>query len=77
MGKVVIVNTSPRKGANSETLAMKIAEGAKDNGNEIQVFNLREMEINGCKACMGCKKSGVCVQKDGIKDGCTLMMRRG
>lgn len=68
MAKVVVVNTSPRKGANSETLAMKIAEGAKDNGNEIQVFNLRELEINGCKACMGCKKTGNCVQKDGIKD---------
>ena len=68
MAKVVVVSTSPRKGANSETLAMKIAEGAKDNGNEIQVFNLRELEINGCKACMGCKKTGNCVQKDGIKD---------
>lgn len=68
MGKVVVVNTSPRKGANGEAIAMKIAEGAKENGNEIQVFNLRDMDINGCKACMGCKKSGVCVQKDGIKD---------
>lgn len=68
MAKVVVINTSPRKGANGEAISMKIAEGAKDNGYDIQVFNLRELEINGCLACMGCKKKGVCVQKDGIKD---------
>ena len=68
MAKVVVVLTSPRKGANSEALAMKIADGAKDNGNEIEVFRLSDLEIKGCRACMGCKKSGSCVQKDGIKD---------
>ncbi|MGN1045041.1 MAG: flavodoxin family protein [Candidatus Methanomethylophilaceae archaeon] len=67
MAKIVVVLTSPRKGANSETLAMKIADGAKDNGNEVEVFRLSDLEINGCKACMGCKKTGNCVQKDGIK----------
>ena len=64
MAKIAVVLGSPRKG-NSETIAMKIAETAKQNGNDIEVFRLNDLKnAKGCQACMGCKKAGRCVIKD-------------
>lgn len=64
MAKIAVVLGSPRKG-NSETIAMKVAEAAKANGNEIEVFRINDLKnAKGCQACMGCKKAGKCVIKD-------------
>lgn len=67
MAKIAVVLGSPRKG-NSETIAMKIAETAKQNGNDIEVFRLNDLKnAKGCQACMGCKKAGQgCIRKDGL-----------
>lgn len=67
MGKIVIVSGSPRNGSNSELIADKIAEGAKENGFEIVKYKINSMNARPCQACMGCKKDGVCVIKDDVK----------
>lgn len=63
--KVLGINASPRKKANTQTLMEAVLEGAAAKGAETRMVNLRELNINGCMACEGCKKQlGKCVQKD-------------
>lgn len=64
---VIAIVGSPRAGGNSETIVDAILAGAKENGKEVKKYNLNKMKIIGCQACMGCKKDGVCVQKDDMK----------
>lgn len=65
MSKIVAVVTSPRKGANSETLVNAMAEAARQNGNDVEIFNIAQMkDRKGCLSCFGCKKAGKCVVKD-------------
>lgn len=63
--KVIGINASPRKGANTQTLVEAILAGAALEGAHTRLVNLRELDINGCIGCEGCKKHlGKCVQKD-------------
>lgn len=67
MSKIVAIVTSPRKGANTETLVNTMADAARKNGNEVEIFNIAEMSNRkGCLSCFGCKKCGKCVVKDDL-----------
>jgi multimeric flavodoxin WrbA len=67
MSKIVAVISSPRKGANGETLVNAMAEAARENGNEVEIFNVAAMtNRKGCVSCFGCKKAGKCIQKDDL-----------
>ena len=67
MSKIVAINASPRKGGNCASIIEKMAESAKAEGNEVEVFNLNTLDYKGCQACMACKKAGQgCVRKDGL-----------
>jgi Multimeric flavodoxin WrbA len=62
---IVAIISSPRKGANSETIVKAVIEGAKANGKDVKEFYLNSMtNAKGCQACMGCKKTGSCIIKD-------------
>ena len=68
MAKIVMIIGSPRKNSNSELIADKIAEGAKQNGYEIVKYKINDLKnVRGCQGCGACKKAGVCVQNDDIK----------
>jgi putative NADPH-quinone reductase len=42
-------------------------EGAAEKGAKTRLVNLRELNMNGCLGCEGCKKHiGKCVQKDDL-----------
>ena len=65
--KVIGINASPRKKANTQTLVEAVLDGAAERGAETRLVNLRELKINGCLGCEGCKKHlGKCVQKDDL-----------
>ena len=65
--KIIGINASPRKKANTQTLVETVLEGASEKGAETRVVHLRELNINGCLGCEGCKKQlGKCVQKDDL-----------
>lgn len=65
--KVIGINSSPRKNGNTQTLVEAVLEGAAGKGAEVRMVNLRELNINGCLGCEGCKKQvGKCVQKDDL-----------
>ena len=51
--KIVIINRSPRKTGNTSDLVKSFKEGAESVGNEVTVFRLNSMNINGCKGCFG------------------------
>lgn len=61
---VIGIEGSPRKGGNSETILDAVLAGAKANGQDVKKYNLNTMTIKGCQACMGCKKTGSCIQRD-------------
>ena len=66
MKKVVVISTSMRAGSNSQFLAEKFAEGAKNEGNEVEFISLRGKEIKFCVGCLACQKLGACVIKDDV-----------
>jgi multimeric flavodoxin WrbA len=65
--KVIGFNASPRKNGNTVTLVSSVLEGAKRGGAEVQLVNLHELTMKGCRGCEGCKKDlGRCTQKDDL-----------
>ena len=64
---IIGINASPRKKANTQTLVETVLQGAAEKGAETRLVNLRDLKINGCLGCEGCKKHlGKCVQKDDL-----------
>ena len=61
---VLIINSSPRKGGNSETLAAFFAKGAEEAGHKVETVYLREKNYGFCKGCLACLKLGHCVIGD-------------
>lgn len=66
MSKITAIVASPRKNGNCVAIVDKMAETAKAAGNEVEIFYLNQIDAKGCQACMGCKKTGKCVRKDGL-----------
>ncbi|MBQ7173509.1 MAG: flavodoxin family protein [Clostridia bacterium] len=64
MKNILIINTSPRKGGNTEALAESFAAGAKEAGNNVEIVSLRDKTIAFCRGCFACQKLGKCVIKD-------------
>ncbi len=70
MSKIVVVNASPRKGWNTDTLVTEAMKGAESAGAEVVKFDLFRLEkYTGCISCFGCKKEkfkGHCICRDGL-----------
>ena len=61
--KVLAINGSHRKG-NTEAILKRILDGAREKGAGIELINLREKNVETCKACMGCETNGTCNIED-------------
>ncbi|MBN1552448.1 flavodoxin family protein [bacterium] len=55
---------SPRKNGNTNVLVSEILSGAEAAGATTQKILLTDYDINPCKACDACRKTGQCIQKD-------------
>ena len=64
MKKVLIISTSIRAGSNSEILANKFYEGAKDAGHNVELITLRNKNVSFCRGCFACQNLGKCVIND-------------
>lgn len=64
MKKVTVISTSLRKGSNSDMLADKFCEGAREAGNDVEKISLIGKELQFCKGCLACQKLGKCVIDD-------------
>lgn len=62
--KVLVITSSFRKGGNSNTLAERFANGAKEARNEVEVISLEDKTIGFCKGCLACGKTQKCVIQD-------------
>lgn len=62
--KVVILSTSIRPNSNSDILPEEFARGAKENGNEVEKLSLVGKELQFCRGCLICQKTGKCIIKD-------------
>ena len=60
--KIVAINGSPRKEGNTAALLKAITEEHKDT--DLVYFDLSEMKIKDCIACMHCKTHDSCSIKD-------------
>ena len=62
--KVLIVSTSLRRDSNSDLLAQRFAQGARDAGHQVEFISLRGKDIRFCTGCMACLKAPRCVIQD-------------
>jgi multimeric flavodoxin WrbA len=64
MRNILIVVGSANRGGNTDTLAERFAEGAREAGHEVQKVFLGD-DIHGCRSCGACQVSRKgCVIKD-------------
>ncbi|MBR6939407.1 MAG: flavodoxin family protein, partial [Clostridia bacterium] len=68
MSKVVVITTSLRAKSNSDILAARLAEGAKDAGHSVECISLKGKEIKYCIGCLTCQKTQKCVIKDDVAE---------
>jgi len=50
---------SPRKDGNTAKMVNAISKGSEESGHEVEVYNLSEMDNNGCRACDACRLNKV------------------
>ncbi|MCR5523040.1 MAG: flavodoxin family protein [Clostridia bacterium] len=68
MSKVLVITTSLRAKSNSDILASRLAEGAKDAGHSVECVSLKGKEIKYCIGCLTCQKTQKCVIQDDAPD---------
>ena len=64
MKNILFLTTTPKAGGNGDALIDAAMEEAKAHGAKVHLIHVREKQIGFCKACYGCAKTGVCLQKD-------------
>jgi multimeric flavodoxin WrbA len=56
--RVIAINGSPRKNANTATLLQKALDGAASVGAETELIHLIDLRYQGCISCFACKRKG-------------------
>jgi multimeric flavodoxin WrbA len=74
--KVLGINCSPRKGGNTEILIKEVFSALEKEGIKTEFFQLGGKKVNGCIACMKCKKKGDgrCHQDNDVINKCINKM---
>jgi len=68
--KVLGIVTSPRRGANSQTLVGHILAGAKEAGAKTEMVRLCLMNIQPCLGCNKCRNGEGCIIEDDMEKLC-------
>jgi len=66
--KIVGYVGSSRKEGNTAWAVNKILEGAREEGAETRSWCYSDLDIEPCKGCLGCVKSGKCVINDDMQE---------
>ena len=69
--KTIIINGSPRKNCNAAQLLKEAQKGAESVGAEVEYIDLYDLNYNGCRSCLACKRKGIaepckCYWKDAL-----------
>ncbi len=67
MKNLLILEGSPRKKGNSNTLAAQAAAGAAELGAQVETVYLHGLKISPCNGCDACLKTGICTVKDDMQ----------
>jgi len=62
--RVLGIVGSPRRGGNTDILVDEVLTGAAEAGALTEKAVLSKLEINPCRACDACGKTGKCAQQD-------------
>ena len=62
--QVLVLSTSLRHNSNSDALAQRFAQGAREAGHQVELISLRGKDLRFCNGCMACLKSPRCVIQD-------------
>ncbi len=65
--QIVILKGSPRERGNSNVLADRVANGAKESGAQVESFYLHGMDIRPCDGCDFCRDAGICAVNDDMQ----------
>lgn len=65
---VLIINGSLRPRGNTDALAARVAEGAKDAGAAVSLHVLRDRKIAGCRGCWFCYENPRCAIRDDMQE---------
>ena len=65
--KIVMVNASPRKDGATAKVLNEFENQLKHEDIDITMFHLSDLEMNFCKGCCGCYKTGQCFMDDDAK----------
>lgn len=57
--KTIIINGSPRKNWNTAQLLKEAQKGAESVGAEVEYIDLYDLNYNGCRSCLACKRKGI------------------
>lgn len=68
MKNITVISSSFRLNGNSANLADSFIKGTKENGNNVNLIKLKDIELKYCLGCLACQKTKVCVQKDGVNN---------
>jgi hypothetical protein len=69
--KILAVNSSLRKGGNTDVIIDELIRACTDNGSDVEKFNLGELNIKPCTGCRACRKGDVktiCTVKDDMTE---------
>lgn len=70
--KLVVVNGSPRKNWNTDTLLKEVIRAAEDNCAQTELIYLNDLNYKGCISCMACKlKNGKNIGRCNLQDDLT------
>lgn len=65
---VIGLSCSPRHGGNTDLMLDCALRGALEAGAETEKIIISDLNLNPCRACNACFKTGRCVQKDDMQD---------
>ncbi|MFO8055673.1 MAG: flavodoxin family protein [bacterium] len=72
---VLGIYASPRQGGNTDLLLDRAMEGAEAAGAELERIYARKLDMQGCRECGGCDKTGECIWKDDMQKAYPLLYK--
>ena len=64
--KVIAINGSPRIRGNDSIALDEVTQILEEKGVDVKTYQVGNLPITGCSACLYCKKNGRCVKDDTV-----------